>query len=197
MFTNLSTSEFLAAVRRPDPTPGGGSASALTGALGASLLVMVAQLPKPRASGPAELERLAAAGSLCASAADTLEALVNRDSEAYEMVVGAYRLPKGTDDEKRVRSDRIQEAMRAAIEAPLDMMRACVDALAQAATVAALGNANAASDVRVAVELVAAGFRGAKANVEINLGSVKDPAYADQIRRELARLEQERASKSG
>lgn len=179
---------LLAAFRSSDPTPGGGSASALAGAIGASLLAMVAGLPRSKAATEEDVERLAAAGARCSSIADTLASLVDRDSNAYEEVVAAYRLPKTTDAEKAARSGTIQQALRHATDVPLQVMRACSQAIEQGEVVAQFGNPNAASDVQVGMELLGAGLRGARLNVEINLGSVKDTAYTDHLRGEIARL---------
>jgi len=187
--TERRVDDLLQAFRSPDPTPGGGSAAALAGALGASLLAMVAGLPKSRAATEEDAERLQAAGRRCAAIADDLTTLVDRDSEAYDLVVGAYQQPKRTDEEKSARSAAIQQAMRAAIAAPLDVMRACAAAAEQGVVVAALGNPSASSDVRVGFELLGAGLRGAKLNVEINLGSVKDAAYVETVRREVEEFE--------
>lgn len=156
--------------------------------MGASLLTMVAGLPKPGASTAEEIQQLHAAGARCSDLAVRLETLIDKDSDAYDMVVAAYRMPKGTDDEKAARSARIQDAMRAAIETPMDVMRACNEALEQAAAIARLGNRNAASDVNVALELLQAGLRGARENVEINLGSVKDQEYVARVKSESERL---------
>ena len=183
--TERRVDDLLQAFRSPDPTPGGGSAAALAGAIGASLLAMVAGLPKSRAATEEDVERLQAAGRRCAAIAGDLTTLVDRDSEAYDLVVGAYKQPKGTDEEKAARSAAIQQAMRAAIAAPLDVMRACAAAAEQGVVVAALGNPSASSDVRVGFELLGAGLRGAKLNVEINLGSVKDAAYVETVRRDV------------
>ena len=187
--TERRVDDLLQAFRSPDPTPGGGSAAALAGALGASLLAMVAGLPKSRAATEEDAERLQAAGRRCAAIAGDLTTLVDRDSEAYDLVVGAYKQPKGTDEERSARSAAIQQAMRAAIAAPLDVMRACAAAAEQGVVVAALGNPSASSDVRVGFELLGAGLRGAKLNVEINLGSVKDAAYVETVRREVEEFE--------
>ena len=188
--TDRTVADLLAAFRSPDPTPGGGSASALAGAVGASLLAMVSALPKPKAVEDDDVLRLRLAGNRCRALAEQLTALIDRDSEAYETVVAAYRLPKATDDEKAVRVAQIQGAMRAAIEAPLDVMRACHEAIAQGHVVAGLGNPNAASDVQVGFELLRAGLRGARLNVDINLASIKDVAYAEAVRVEAGRLGQ-------
>jgi formiminotetrahydrofolate cyclodeaminase len=186
--TALPVSQLLAAFRSSDPTPGGGSASALSSAVGASLLAMVAGLQKPKAATAEELERLAEAGRRCTALAVQLEALIDQDSAAYDLVVGAFRLPKGTDEEKAARADAIQKALVAATEAPLDVMRRTSEALASAPDVAALGNQNASSDVQVALALLRAGLHGARQNVEINLGSLKDAAYVEGVRAEAIRL---------
>ena len=186
--------DLLAAFRSPDPTPGGGSAAALSGAVGASLLGMGAGLPKPRAQNADDEQRLAAARGNCASISERLTALMDRDSEAYDGVVAAFRLPKSSDEEKQARSSRIQEALRLATETPLDVMRACLDAIQTGGEVAALGNANASSDVEVGLELLMAGLRGAKLNVAINLGSIKDQAYVNNATTRAKELEAEAES---
>lgn len=188
---SLRFTDLLAAFRSPEPTPGGGSASALSGAVGASLLAMVAGLPKPRAQNPEDEKRLDGARASCASISGRLAELMDRDSEAYETVVDAFRLPKSSDEEKRVRSSHIQEALRSATEAPLEVMRACVEAIRAAADVASLGNGNASSDVLVGLGLLIAGLRGAQLNVAINLGSIKDQSYVDEARKQAEQLEAE------
>ena len=186
--TALSVSELLAAVRSSEPTPGGGSASALAGAVGASLLAMVAGLPKPAAHTDEDLRRLDKAGARCTALAVQLEALIDEDSAAYDLVVGAFRMPKGTDEEKAARTAGIQRALTAATEAPLQVMRRCAEALEAAAAVASLGNQNASSDVQGAVAMLDAGRRGAYENVAINLGSIKDADYVTRVRTEAATL---------
>jgi methenyltetrahydrofolate cyclohydrolase len=181
-----TVTDLLAAFRSPEPTPGGGSASALAGAVGASLLAMVAALPRTRTANAEDEEALREAGQRCAALSDELATLIDRDSEAYAQVMVAYKRPKGTDEEKTARSAAIQAALRGAIDAPLAVMRACANASIRAIAVASFGNPSAASDVQVGLELLMAGLRGARLNVEINLESVKDPAYA---REEVAAIE--------
>ena len=191
MTASLSSLRFvdlLASFRSPSPTPGGGSASALAGAVGASLLAMVAALPKPRATTADDQTRLAAAGSRCAQISDRLASLIDRDSDAYDEVVSAFRLPKASDDEKRVRTAQIQEALRSATEVPLETMRASAEAIHAAADVAAFGNGNASSDVEVGLELLMAALRGAKLNVAINLTSLTDAGYVEAAGQEAERV---------
>ena len=180
---------FLTAVRSPDPTPGGGSAAALAGAMGASLLAMVAGLPKSRAASEEDARRLTAAGERATALAEELATLIDRDSEAYDLVLAAYKKPKGTDEEKAARSAAVQDGMRAAIAAPLEVMRACAAAAQEGRVVGELGLLSASSDVQVGLELLRAGLRGAKLNVEINLESVKDAGYIATVRDEIERLQ--------
>jgi formiminotetrahydrofolate cyclodeaminase len=187
--TTQTVDSFLAAIRSSNPTPGGGSASALAGAMGASLLAMVAGLPKSKAASAEDAERLKAAGERCTALAGDLETLVERDSDAYNTVLSAYRLPKDTDGEKAARSAAIQAGFRAAIAAPLDVMRACAAAVEQGVVVATLGLASASSDVQVGIELLNAALRGAKLNVETNLGSVKDAGYLAKVREDVKEFE--------
>ena len=188
-FADLTIARWLEALRSPEPTPGGGSAAALAGAMGASLLAMVAGLPKSRGATAEDAARLAAAGTRCAALAEELKTLVDRDSAAYAQVMAAYRRPKSTDDEKASRSVAIQEAMRAATAAPLDVMRACAAAAEQGVVVAAMGNPSASSDTAVGFELLGAGLRGARLNVAINLGSITDADYVSRIQAEAEAFE--------
>jgi methenyltetrahydrofolate cyclohydrolase len=183
-----SLTSLLEEFRSSAPTPGGGSAAALAGALGASLLTMVASLPKPQATTDVDLEQLRSIGERSTALATELETLIDRDAEAYDGVMRAYRLPKSSDTEKVTRLAEIQDALKAAVEAPLAVMRACAAGAAQGPALLTLGNPNASSDVGVGLELLRAGLRGARLNIEINLTSVKDPKYVAAIRREVERL---------
>ena len=183
-----SLTSLLEDFRSSAPTPGGGSAAALAGALGASLLTMVASLPKPQATTDVDLEQLRSIGERSTAVATELEGLIDRDAEAYDGVMRAYRLPKGNDTEKATRQAQIQDALKAAVATPLAVMRACAAGVAHAPALLKLGNPNASSDVGVGLELLRAGLRGAQLNIEINLTSVKDPTYVDAIRREADQL---------
>lgn len=186
--TERSVSDLLAAFRSSQPTPGGGSAAALAGAVGASLLAMVAGLPKSKTASDADVQRLAEAGARCTELAVKLEALIDQDSDAYELVLGAFRMPKASDDDKAARAAGIQKALVAATETPLEILRRAAQALAAGPVIAELGNPNASSDATVAFELLAAAVRGAQANVETNLGGLKDADYVARVRQEASAL---------
>jgi formiminotetrahydrofolate cyclodeaminase len=188
MFTTLSVNDLLNAFSSSDPTPGGGSASALAGALGASLLAMVAGLPKTRTNSPEERSTLdAARKSLLELRAELVE-LIDRDSAAYDLVVAAYKQPKATDDEKVARKATIAAALKTATDVPLVTMRACADVLGLGKIVAERGNLSAASDIGVGLHLAMTGLSGARLNVDTNLASASDQAYASSKRDELLLL---------
>jgi glutamate formiminotransferase/formiminotetrahydrofolate cyclodeaminase len=183
-----SVSDLLAAFSSSDPTPGGGSASALAGAVGASLLVMVAVLPKTRNGTDEDRSALSGSVEVLRRAAAELAALVDRDADAYDRVVAAFRLPRATDADKAARRDAIQQATRGAIDTPLAMLRAAHAAARAAAVVARHGNTSAASDVKVAAALLDAAAAGAYENVAINLSGLTDKASVDALGEEAKRL---------
>jgi len=153
-----------------DPTPGGGSAAALAGALGASLVAMVSAMPKSRTGSPGERSRLDAALGWAREAGERLRRLVDEDALAYDAVVAAYRLPKGTDDEKASRKAAVAAAMERATEVPQRTAEACLVVLKAAREAADHGNANAISDARTGGAMAWAGLVGAAENVRINAG---------------------------
>jgi len=180
--------ELLAAFASSDPTPGGGSAAALASSIGASLLTMVAALPKTRSGSDEDRDALAGAASALAGIREQLTAAIDADTEAYDQVVAAYKLPKASDADKTMRTVAIQVALRAATDVPLRVMRMSAQALDIAKTVGARGHAGASSDVGVAVALLRAGFEGARLNVEINLSGIRDERYANAVRAEVSAL---------
>jgi formiminotetrahydrofolate cyclodeaminase len=188
MMTQKPLRDVLAAFASPEPTPGGGSASALTAALGASLLRMVAGLRNTRSESDDDRSALAAAAAALTGIQQQLTEAVDADSAAYDQVLKAYRQPRATSREQSVRKTAIQRALRGATDVPLGVMRLSVDALKQAQAVAAHGKRAAASDVGVALALLQAGLEGARLNVRVNLAAVADRAYAEAAIAESERL---------
>jgi len=188
--TNTTVGEVLAGFSSPDPTPGGGSASALASALGTSLLIMVSGLAKTRTGAAGERAALAAVAPNLVDIRARLTQAIDDDTAAYDRVIAAYKRPKATAEEQQIRKDAVQTALRGATDVPLTVVRLSGAALSAAETIADNGHGGAASDVGVAVALLRAGLHGARLNVEINLGSVRDEAYASAIRSEVERLAQ-------
>jgi formiminotetrahydrofolate cyclodeaminase len=184
----MTLPELLDAFASNEPVPGGGSAAALAGAVGASLLIMVAGLPTTRTGTPEEAADLAEASARLRPLRDALASLVQEDSDAYAAVVAAMKLPKVTDADKRARRAAIETAMQRATETPLETMRCCQQALRGAIIVAANGNRSAASDTAAGVELLLAGLRSAGLNVDINIESLSDRAFASRLAEERRQL---------
>ena len=187
---SLSAGDLLDRFASDQPTPGGGSAAALAGALAAALVQMVAGLPKTRTGAADEREKLDAAKASAARAGARLRQLVDLDTDAYNAVTAAYRLPKATDAEKASRTAAIAAAMRQATDIPLESVECAATVLRAAAQTLAHGNANAASDVRTAIALCRAALDAGAENVRANIAS---PSLANETPLYLARLEALRA----
>ncbi len=190
-YSTMAVEDLLDAFASSEPVPGGGSASALAAAVGVSLLMMVAGLPRTRTGTPEEAADLSEASSRLRALREMLTSLIDKDSTAYEAVLAAYRLPKDTDAEKSVRLAAVDTAMRGATEVPLDTMRACQQALRGALIIAQNGNTNAATDTGVGIQLLLASLRGAGLNVDVNTGSITDAAYVSRVKAERDELESE------
>jgi formiminotetrahydrofolate cyclodeaminase len=188
MLTDKPLRDLLAAFASSDPTPGGGSASAVASAMGASLLQMVASLPKTRSNSDADRAALEAAHHALTRIQQQLTEAIDNDSLAYDAVVAAYKMPKAGEPEQAARKAAIQRALRSATDVPLGVMRLSVLALREAGAVAAHGNRAAASDVGVAIALLSAGARGARLNVDINVGSLTDASYVEAVKTETLTL---------
>ena len=187
-FSTLSLSEFLDALASAEPTPGGGTASAVAGAMGTALLVMVAGLPKTRTNTDDARAALDAVRAELVPLRASLEVCADRDAEAFNAVMAAYRLPKATDDEKAARKTAIARAMHGATEVPLQTLRLASRALDLGETVARHGNPSAASDAGVAASLLHAACEGAAANVRVNLGSWSEEGFRTQAGAETDEL---------
>ena len=176
-FSTKSVHEFIELLASPEPTPGGGTAAAIAGAMGTGLLIMVAGLARTRNNTDAERAELAGVRGQLVPLASSLQVSADRDTEAFNAVMAAYKRPKATDEETAARKAAVAEAMRAATDAPLETMRLASQALALGETVARLGNRSAASDAGVGAGLLVAAAHGAAANVRINLDGLTDEKY--------------------
>jgi formiminotetrahydrofolate cyclodeaminase len=170
------------------PTPGGGSAAALVGALGSALNSMVANFTVGRekfASVEEDVQRLLQESERLRS---ELEALTQADTEAYGQVAAAQKMPRDTDEQKAARRGAMQEALKAAAGVPRDAVRACHRVLEVSAELVDKGNPNLITDVGVAAKFAVAAMECAALNVEINLAYIKDEAYNAVCRDEMTPL---------
>lgn len=176
---NLSISEYMEKLSAGSSTPGGGSASAVTGSIAAALVAMIARLTMAKKEGgyeavAAQMEEVAAHAD---DLRDHLLLLADEDSAAFEKVLEAYRLPKESDAERETRDVEIQKAMRHAIEVPFHIAERCNTVLHLSEVVANKGVRTAVSDAGTAAGLAEAALHSALLNVDINLKSVKDQKY--------------------
>ena len=190
----MTVSRFVDLLSTDAPAPGGGSVAALCGALSGALSSMVAALThgkKGYENAFAEMERVGVGAQELAAA---FLADVDRDTTAFNRLMDAMRLPKGTDAEKRAREAAIEEATKGATLVPLEVLRRCRDAAAFAGAVVRHGNRNSISDGGVAASAARTAAEGAYLNVKINLPGIADAAFrtaaieeARSLRDEIAR----------
>ena len=181
-----SVESFLEALASKSATPGGGSAVAVLGAMGAALVSMVANLT----IGKKNYEEVEGEMREILAASERLRVeilnLVAADISAFDQVMAAYGLPKDTDQEKAARSAVIQEGLKAAAESPLACAQLCREVILLCQRAAQIGNRNVISDAGVGVLSAQAGFRSAVLNVYVNTGAIKDEVYVAEA---LSRVE--------
>lgn len=180
-------SEFLNELAGSSPAPGGGSVSALAGALGSALISMVSHLTIGKKKYAGVEEEMKSILIESEKLRGKLSSLIDKDTDAFNLVMSAFGMPKETDDQKNTRAAAIESATKEATMVPLDVMHVCLDAVTLSEAVARKGNTNALSDAGVSALLLRAGCRGAYYNVKINLSSLKDTIFVEKIKQEAAR----------
>jgi glutamate formiminotransferase/formiminotetrahydrofolate cyclodeaminase len=181
---SLPVSRFVDEVSSETAVPGGGSAAALAGSLGAALAAMVANLTVGR-TGDEELSEMSVRAQATKQA---LAEIVDEDARAFNAVMAAIRMPRTTEAERGARDQMLQMAYRRAAEVPLETARLSLAALELARVAARRGRHDAASDAGTAALLAGAAVEGAVLNVLINLGTLKDELFVRACRDEIDRL---------
>jgi len=187
MWTEEDVAAFLKVVDPKDDRTGGGTASAVAGAMGAGLVGMVARV----SIGKEGMEPESFYREIDGAAQDLTARLMaggREDSEAFGAVMRAYTLPKCTDDEKAERSKQIRLAMIGATRVPAENAERCLEVLRLGRRLEKAYNENAASDLAVGMSLARSGLEGCLANVEINLSSVKDEEARAKLAARAAEL---------
>ncbi|MBQ6821457.1 MAG: glutamate formimidoyltransferase [Bacteroidales bacterium] len=194
----MSVAGFTAETASESAAPGGGSVSALMGALGAALGTMVANLSAHKRGWDERWKEFSDVAEQGQALIGELLALVDEDTAAFNRIMDAFSLPKGTEEEKAARGRAIEEATLYAASVPLRTMEASLKALPLALEMARKGNPASASDAGVAALAAVAGIRGARLNVRINAAGLSDPApakplleRADEIVKEALQIEQQ------
>jgi glutamate formiminotransferase/formiminotetrahydrofolate cyclodeaminase len=181
---------FLDALAAGTPAPGGGSASAYSGAAAAALVAMVARLTIGKKKYVTVEERMRAILKRAESLRLSLTAAVDEDAKAFEAVIQAYKLPKGTTEEEKTREQVIVQATLQASRVPLKVARQAVEVLELAVEVVATGNLNAISDGASGAAQARAALDGAGYNVRINALNLKDRTKTDPLLKELRELQE-------
>ena len=182
MLAQLKVEEFLGRLAAGTPTPGGGSAAALAGSLAAALIRMVSDLSLAKEALKPHHAALAVMRDRAATLQGELLALVDRDADAYDAVMAAIRLPKGSPAEVEARKAALGRANVTATAIPLQVAESCATLMGLGRDLAARGNRNAVSDAGTSVLLAEAGLRSALMNVLVNLPGHPDPVAAAAIR---------------
>jgi len=180
MTANSSLATFLDDLASERPTPGGGGAAAVCGAIGAALVSMVANLTIGKKNYEAVWQDLEAVKAKAEALRAELTGAIEEDVAAFNSVMGAYGLPRATDEEKAARAASIQAALKDATLAPLRAVKACFEVIRLSADVAEKGNLNVISDAGVAALAANAGLRSAALNVFINAKAIKDRDFAEK-----------------
>ncbi len=181
MYLDRQLREYLDDLASAEPTPGGGSAVALSGAMGAALVCMVARLTLGKAEYAAvhtEVEEIVQKAEVLRA---RFQVLMSEDMEAYGRLSGCLKLPKATTEEKANRTSAIQAALVDAALVPLEMAERAVELMHYCQRMAEIGNKNVLSDIAVASTLASSAVSGASWMVRVNIQGLKDQARAEEL----------------
>jgi methenyltetrahydrofolate cyclohydrolase len=180
---------FLDDLASGEPIPGGGSVAALEVAMAAALLAMVSNLTIGRKKYADVQDRAQAVLEEASKLRSRSTALIDEDAQAYGRVAEALSLPRDTEESKQRRGRTVQAALKGAVAPPLETMRLASRAASLAESLVAFGNSSAASDVGTAAATALAAYRSAELNVQINLASIRDSEWSEEMRREVNGLQ--------
>ena len=185
---NRITFDLIDEVSRDSPAPGGGSVAAMSGSLGVALSVMVANLCVSKAGFEDHGEEL---GKIAEDGQEIKEFLVNaidEDTNAFDKVIKAMRMPNDSDSEKKIRAEKMQEGYKSAAEVPLEVVEYCYKALNTCDRISKIMDDSMASDVGSGAQMSIAGARAAAYNVKINLKAITDKEYTSKTNEKLEKL---------
>jgi glutamate formiminotransferase/formiminotetrahydrofolate cyclodeaminase len=187
---NMTLLEFADETASESPAPGGGSISAYLGSLGASLATMVANLSSHKKGWDERWEEFSNYAEKGQQLKDELNKMVDLDTKAFNKIMTAFGLPKGNDEEKKVRKQAIDDATRFAIEVPFKVMNLAHDSMPLIKAMAEIGNPNSVSDAGVAALCARSAVMGAYMNVRINCSGYDDKAFVAKLVEEGKKIEQ-------
>lgn len=186
---NMTIEQFAMQTASNEPVPGGGSISALAGALAAALTEMVAGLTIGKKKYVEAEEEMKAAVEPMHNICQQLLVDIERDSQSFDLYMQALGLPKETEEEKAARTEAMQNGLKAAVAVPLSVAKASYEVLPYAELMVAKGNKTAVTDALVATMMARTAVLGALFNVKINLLSIKDQEFVQATSKEVEALE--------
>lgn len=189
MLVDKTVIDFLNETASNNPVPGGGSIAAHSGATAAALTEMVANLTIGRKGYEAISDEMKQIAERANEIRNQLIKDIDRDAEAFNDVMAAFKYPKNTDEEKVIRKEKIQDSMKHAAMVPLEVAKKSYEIIDLAKVVVEKGNQNAVTDGAVASMMARTAVLSALYNVKINLGSIKDSEFVDEISKEVNNLE--------
>ena len=193
---SMKIKSFLSELASSSPAPGGGSVAALSGALGAALTSMVCNLTIGKEKYFKVQDEIKDVLQKSEEIRKNLMDLIDKDTDAFNEVMKAFKMPKVTEEEKKIRSKSIQEGYKTAAKVPLETARFCEKILDLAVIVAEKGNENSITDSAVSALMAKAGVESAILNVKINIGSIKDEKFVEKISSELSKLHRDSENKT-
>jgi methenyltetrahydrofolate cyclohydrolase len=182
------TDDFISSVAAARALPGGGSVGALAGALAAAIGEKMAGLTEGRELFAHVQPQVLEIHAILTGFRNTLRNLIEEDSKAYQLLLDARRLPRGTEQQKTARAEALLTHARSATETPLQTARAAFKVLECLETLIEIGNPHARSDVAVGAQLAYAALKSGQYNVLANIGLLRDPSFAGTCRDEISDL---------
>ncbi|WP_066504757.1 cyclodeaminase/cyclohydrolase family protein [Abyssisolibacter fermentans] len=188
MLQDLKLKEFLEKTASKDPVPGGGSVAALSASISASLIAMVANLTIGKTGYEKSEDEMKKILNIASNVSKKSVNDIDRDSNAFNEVMTAFKLPKSNDDEKSKRKDAIQSGFKNAALVPLEVAKDAIELMDYASIMVEKGNKNAVTDAAVAAMMARTAVLSALYNVKINLSSIKDEKFVTETSKEVDKL---------
>ncbi|MDD3889583.1 MAG: cyclodeaminase/cyclohydrolase family protein [Syntrophomonadaceae bacterium] len=185
MIADMTLNAFLEELASNSPAPGGGSAAAVSGALGAALISMVCRLTLGKKGYESVEEEIKTALDKSDELCKTLTSLIDEDITAFNTLMDTLKMPKETPDQKNIRNTMLQNAFRKAAESPLKIASACLETIILAKEIVNKANKNLISDIGVAAQQAYGGLESAIINVKVNLPYIKDKTYQDNMSKQI------------
>lgn len=193
---NMKIIDFLNELASNSPAPGGGSVAALSGALGTALSSMVCSLTIGKEKYEEVQDEIKNVYKKSEQIRKKLTDLIDKDTEAFNDVMKAFKMPKETEKQKEDRMKAIQNGYKIATKVPLETAKNCEKILDIAMVVAEKGNKNSITDAAVSALMAQAGVKSAILNVKINLGSIKDEEFVEAISFDIDNLQKNTDNKT-